>query len=203
MYTALLAASQTLQKFLQGKLETDPNLRALFNAGTMTVSLRNPAEMEEEQQREQGLSAWLYRVTRDEDRLNDPPERLTPTLLRETPLPLRLHYLFTPVVDPDTPGNVEIELRVLGKVLQVLYGHALFRGVDLSGDFTGTTVELRTRLEPMSVEDITRIWNALEQPYHLCLSFEMTLVQIDSEVFEQAAPVMEALPEYGLIVEES
>jgi len=204
MYTALLATSQTLSDYLQDQLENDPNLRTFFNSGiggTMTVSLRNPEEMTEKN--DQGLSLWLYRITRDEDRLNDPPERIAPALYREPPLPLRLHYLFTPVVDPATTNNTEIEQRILGKVLQCLYGHPLFRGADLSGDFTGTNTELRARLEPMSVEDSTRIWNALEQPYQLSVSFEVTLVKIDSEIFENTTPVAELVPSYGVIVDES
>lgn len=204
MYTALLATSQTLAEFLQNRLEMDPNLRTFFNAGlggTMIVSLRNPEEMAEKN--DQGLSMWLYRITRDEDRLNDPLEQIAPSVFREPPLPLRLHYLFTPVVDPSTPNNAEIEQRVLGKVLQSLYGHPLFRGTDLAGDFSGTDTEVRARLEPMSLEDITRIWNALEQPYQLSVSYEVTLVRIDSEIFDTNPPVTEVIPDYGVIVGES
>jgi hypothetical protein len=204
MYTALLATSQTLADFMQNRLENDTNLRALFNSGlggNMTVSLRNPEEMTEKN--DQGLSLWLYRITRDEDRLNDPPIRVTPVLFREPPLPLRLHYLCTPVVDPATANNAEIEQRIMGKVVQTFYGHPDFRGTDLSGDFSGTDAELRARLEPMSLEDSTRIWNALEQPYQLSVSYEVTLVNVDSEMFESNAPVMEVIPDYGVIVEES
>lgn len=204
MYTALLATSQTLADFLQQRLESDPNLRAFFDpglGGTMVISLRNPEEMAEKN--DQGLSLWLYRITRDEDNLNDPPERITSSLFREPPLPLRLHYLLTPVVDPGTPNNAEIEQRVLGKVLQSLYGHAAFGGTDLAGDFSGTDTELRTRLEPMSLEDSTRIWNALEQPYQLSISYEVTLVRIDSEIFETRTPVSEVVSKYGVIVGES
>lgn len=204
MYTALLSTSQTLSGFLQHRLETDPNLQAFFNAGlggTMAVSLRNPEEMAD--RNDQGLSLWLYRITRDEDRLNDPPERISPTVFQEPPLPLRLHYLMTPIVDPATPNNAEIEQSVLGKVVQSLYGHPDFRGTDLNGDFAGTDNEFRARLEPMTVEDITRIWNALEQPYQLSVSYEVTLVRIASEVTETSAIVIEAQPEYELIVQES
>jgi hypothetical protein len=203
MYTALLATSQTLADFIQKALENDPNLRTLFNAGlggTMVVSLRNPEEMSE--RNEQGLSLWLYRITRDEDRLNDPPERVSANLFREPPLPLRLHYLYTPIVDPTTANNAEIEQRVLGKVLQSFYVHPLFRGTDLSGDFSGTDTQVRVRLEPMSLEDITRIWNALEQPYQLSVSYETTLINIDSEVFEENTPVGEVIANYGVILEE-
>ena len=204
MYTALLASSQTLSDFLQHRLESDPNLRTLFDSGlggSMVVSLRNPEEMTERS--DQGLSLWLYRITRDEDRLNDPPVRVTPTLLHEPPLPLRLHYLCTPVVDPATANNAEIEQRVLGKVLQSLYGHPVLRGTDLSGDFSGTDAELRSRLEPMSLEDSTRIWNALEQPYQLSVSYEVTLVNVDSEIFDTNTPVTEVIPDHAVIVGES
>jgi hypothetical protein len=88
-------------------------------------------------------------------------------------------------------------------VLQSLYGHPLFRGTDLASDFSGTDTELRVRLEPMSVEDSTRIWNALEQPYQLSISYEVTLVKIDSEIFESRTPVGEVIPDYAVIVGES
>jgi hypothetical protein len=204
MYTALLASSQTLANFLQAQFENDPNLQTLFDSGIgglMTVSLRNPEEMAEKN--DQGLSLWLYRITRDEDRLNDPPIRITPSLFHEPPLPLRLHYLCTPIVEAATANNAEIEQRILGKVLQTFYGHPRFRGSDLAGDFSGTNAELRSRLEPMSLEDSTRIWNALEQPYQLSVSYEVTLANIDSEVFESNAPVMQVEPDYAVIVKES
>ena len=53
------------------------------------------------------------------------------------------------------------------------------------------------------MEDSTRIWNALEQPYQLSVSFEVTLVKIDSEIFENTTPVAELVPSYGVIVDES
>jgi hypothetical protein len=204
MYTALLATSLTLQTFIQTRLENDLNLRTFFNSafgGTMLVSLRNPEEMSEGN--EQGLSMWLYRVTRDEDRLNDPPEQLSPFLQRQPPLPLRLHYLFTPVVKTTTANSAEVEQSVLGKVLQSLYGHPLFTGADLSGDFSGTQTEIRARLEPMNLEDITRVWHALEQPYHLSVSYEATLALIDSDEFDPVSPVLVAEPKFGVIVGES
>jgi hypothetical protein len=203
MYTALLATSLTLQTFIQSRLEKDLNLRTFFDSaigGTMVVSLRNPEEMAERNQ--QGLSLWLYRVMRDEDRLNDAPDRLSLFLQRQPPLPLRLHYLFTPVVDPATDNNAEVEQSVLGKVLQSLYGHPLFTGADLAGDFSGTQTEIRARMEPMSLEDITRVWHSLKQPYHLSISYEATLVRIDSEEVDPGSPVLVATPKVGVIVGE-
>jgi Pvc16 N-terminal domain len=197
MYTALRATSRTLAKFLETKFQADPLLSGFFGGG-MVVSLNTPEEMNEKPA--EGLSVWLYRVIRDEQRLNDPPVRLSPTELQPPPLPLRLHYLVTPVTS-ERFGDPETEQIILGKVLQVFYSHPILRGIDLQAEFSGTEVELRMRLEPMSLEEITRVWDALEGSYQLSVSYEVSVVNITPELEpERVAPVEIAMPEYGLIV---
>ena len=85
MYTALRATSRTLAKFLETKFQADPLLSGFFGGG-MVVSLATPQEMNEKPA--EGLSVWLYRIIRDEQRLNDPPVRISPTELRPPPLPV-------------------------------------------------------------------------------------------------------------------
>jgi hypothetical protein len=197
MYTALRATSRTLAKFLETKFQADPLLSGFFGGG-MVVSLNTPQEMNEKPA--EGLSVWLYRVIRDEQRLNDPPVRLSPTELQPPPLPLRLHYLVTPVTS-ERFGDPETEQIILGKVLQVFYSHPILRGIDLQAEFSGTEVELKMRLEPMSLEEITRVWDALEGSYQLSVSYEVSVVNITPELEpERVAPVEIAMPEYGLIV---
>jgi hypothetical protein len=198
MYTALRATSQTLTKFLETKVQADALLSALFSAGGMVVSANTPQEMT--QKPAEGLSVWLYRVIRDDQRLNDPPERLSPREVLPPPLPIRLHYLITPVTNRKL-GDPETEQLILGKVLQTFHSHAVLRGADLRAEFVGTEVELRVRLEPMSLEEITRVWEALEGSYQLSVSYEVSLVNVASELEpESVTPVDVALPEYGLIV---
>lgn len=202
MHTALAAASQTIANFLRQRLESDANLAALFNpasGGTMIVSLSNPKELATQQF--EGLSLWLYRLVRDEEQLNLPPERESARDRRMTPLPVRVHYLVTPMVRAGTANGPELEQTVLGKVLQALHDHTYFRGTDLQGDFSGTTVEFCVRLEPMSLEEITRVWSALEQSYQLSVSYEVSVVRIRSERMEAVAPVMVAEPRSGTVVE--
>jgi hypothetical protein len=197
MYTALRATSRTLAKFLETKFQADPLLSGFFGGG-MVVSLNTPQEMNEKPA--EGLSVWLYRVIRDEQRLNDPPVRLSPTELQPPPLPVRLHYLVTPVTS-ERFGDPETEQIILGKVLQVFYSHPILRGIDLQAEFSGTEVELKMRLEPMSLEEITRVWDALEGSYQLSVSYEVSVVNITPELEpERVAPVEIAMPEYGLIV---
>lgn len=198
MYTALRATSQTLLKFLEARFQADALLSGIFGVGGMVVSLNTPQEMTKKPA--EGLSLWLYRVMRDEQRLNDPPERVAPDLLRPPPLPVRLHYLMTPVTDRKM-GDPETEQLILGKVLQSFHSHAVLRGTDLRAELAGTEAELKVRLEPMTLEEITRVWEALEGSYQLSVSYEVSLVHIDSELEpEKVTPVDVALPEYGVIV---
>jgi hypothetical protein len=197
MYTALRASSRTLVKFLESKFQADPLLSGFFG-GNMVVSLATPQEMNEKPA--EGLSVWLYRIIRDDQRLNDPPVRISPTELRPPPLPLRLHYLMTPVTNEQT-GDPETEQLILGKVLQLFHSHPVLAGADLQAEFAGTQVELRVRLEPLMLEEITRIWEALEGSYQLSVSYEVSVVNIMPELEpEQVTPVTISMPEYGLIV---
>lgn len=198
MYTALQATSQTLSKFLEARFKADPLLKTFFSGGTMVVSLNTPEEMAEKPA--EGLSVWLYRVARDDQRLNDRPERISPSKFRQAPLPLRLHYLMTPVTNKKT-GDPETEQVIMGKVLQLFHSHGVLRGSDLQGDFVGTEAELTLRLEPMNLEEITRVWEALVGSYQLSVSYEVSVVNISAELEPDVlTPVDAVMPEYDLIV---
>jgi hypothetical protein len=197
MYTALRATSRTLAKFLETKFQADLLLSGFFGGG-MVVSLATPQEMNEKPA--EGLSVWLYRIIRDEQRLNDPPVRISVSELQPPPLPVRLHYLITPVTNQQT-GDPETEQLIVGKVLQLFHSQSVLRGTDLQAEFSGMEIELRVRLEPQSLEEITRVWEALEGSYQLSLSYEVSVVNIMPELEpEQVSPVMISMPEHGLIV---
>jgi hypothetical protein len=197
MYTALRATSRTLAKFLDTKFQADPLLSGFFGGG-MVVSLATPQEMNEKPA--EGLSVWLYRIIRDEQRLNDPPARISVSELQPAPLPVRLHYLITPVTNQQT-GDPETEQLILGKVLQLFHSQSVLRGADLQAEFSGTETELRVRLEPQSLDEITRVWEALEGSYQLSVSYEVSVVNILPELEpQQVSPVLISMPEHGLIV---
>jgi hypothetical protein len=170
---------------------------SVFGAGAMDVFLRTPDAMGGNQ----GISLWLYRVTRDESLTNVAPARLGPRTLRRTPLPLRLHYLVTPVASSDD-GGPEMEQTILGRVLQSFYDTSLLRGALLRDDFQNTDIELNVRLETLSVDELSRIWQALTAPMRLSASYEVSVVSIASELPDETiTPVLVAVPDYGTIVD--
>jgi hypothetical protein len=186
MITAIRATSRTIADFLQGEFANDPDLGASFSgAGTMRVYLNTPAEMSSSRS---GLSVWLYRVTRDEATLNRPPERVSPTRVRPAPLPVRLHYLLTPNIGSNAVDSPETEQVILGKALQALHDHPQLSGVDLKDDFEGTRAVVTSRFEGLSIDELARIWDALATSYRTSVSFEVTVVDIESPLRDEVGP---------------
>jgi hypothetical protein len=194
-YTAIASTSETLRRYLQSILNTE------FAPAPPTVSLSTPREMKTSP----GVSLWLYRVVRDEFLTNQPPRRISASQQLRTPLPVLLHYLLTPMM----ANNSDTEQKILGKVLQIFYDHPVLRGAELPAPGLWSvadqqTVELRVTLETLSLEEITRVWNALgsDAGYQLCVSYQVQVVEIESLLSPQTVtPVIEVEPRYRQIME--
>lgn len=198
MSAALLSASQTVQSVLLAQLQSDPVLRLAFPPiGASVVSLASPDGMASLDQT--GVSVWLYRLTRDDQRLNQPPRRLPPDLIRPVPLPLRLHYLVTPAMrgaggDPAP----ETDQQVLGTVLRAFHDQPLISGAALAGELAGTDSEIAIRLESPDIETVARIWDTLDEPYRISLCYEVSIVEVESiQPDETAPPVLLSAPLSG------
>lgn len=199
MFKALQASSLTLKSVLEDSFTADPDLKALFAPiGTAVVSLGTPDEMETAG--EAGLSLWLYRLVRDEQLLNRPPQRPSPNRIRRQPLPVRLHYLATPIISGNAGAPApETEQIILGRVLQTFLDNPLIGGADLAGPFEGTGIELAVRLETMEIDQLARLWDSLERSFQLCLSYEVGVVAIDSLREDILGPPVKLhLPEFGV-----
>jgi hypothetical protein len=191
-YAALREASRALSGLLRERFLADAQLDPLFGAGHV-ISLKSPREMRGGQPPEVGLSIWLYAIDRNEFLLNRPPERVATDRLRSPPIPVNLHYLLTPITD-----DVESEQLILGKVLQVLHDDPV-----IAVDPTRPELrdELRISFEPLDLESVTRIWNALDESYQLCASYLVQVVRVDSaEEPTLTTPVLEKLSQHNQIV---
>jgi hypothetical protein len=111
-------------------------------------------------------------------------------------MPVNLHYLVTPLMtDPRD------EQALLGLALQVFNDHATLRGGDLQEVLQGSDEELRLSFEAPSLEDLTRVWGALQEPYQTSLTYLVQAVTIESDHEPQAAPpVKERETTYAQIV---
>jgi hypothetical protein len=186
-YTALREVTGRLIARLNDALQADPLLSS--NA----ASPRTPAEMATSSPQQMGLSVWLYQVDRNEYLLNQAPVRVDVDLVQLAPMPLNLHYLMTPIAT-----SVETEQLMLGKVVQLLHDRPMFLPDPSNPELQD---ELRTTLENPGMEVLSRIWDALQQPYRLCASYLVQVVNIDSgEQPERVLPVLEQLTDYSQVV---
>jgi hypothetical protein len=162
-----------LQSLLQDHITNSPDPQL----SNVPIDLASPREMRDAagpNNTPNGISLWLYRVARNGDVLNQPQVPVGDELPRP-PLPLDLFYLVAPITA--TPDN---EQALLGRVLQVFSDHSILRGSDLKDDLTGEPTELRVTLETLSLEELTRIWSALEESYQLSSSYHVQVVRIES-----------------------
>ena len=97
---------------------------------------------------------------------------------------LRLRYLVTP-----WSGDVLTDQQMLARVLQVLYDDAVLNGPQLQGLLAGTSEALKIVLTQLTLEERTRIWNAVQQPYRLSVIYEVRVVNLDAIQQRTHAPV--------------
>ena len=202
MHTALRSTTDTLAELLKSCLSADLELGAFFNAGaggTMLVLPNTPDEMYTNGT--QGLSLWLYQLIRDDQTLNQPRRRTTVDQLEYHRLPLRLHYLATPIVESHGDGSApRLEQTILGKVMQCFHDTPLVSGALLKDDFAGSDTRIAVRMEPLGLEEITRVWDALDRSYQLCVSYEVSVVTVQSQrQHEDLSPVDVVQPEFGVV----
>ena len=169
--TAVAEATGALRRLLQAQIA----------AATAAISPQPPQELKSGKT----VSLWLYRVGREPSLINNPPRRPTPDTELGRPLPLVLSYLITPMM-----AEAATAQKVLGQVLQSLNDHAVLRGGDLTPPFAAGIDELRIGFDPLSLEDLMRIWSATQQPHRLSVAYQVQAVTIDSALDPQrSAPV--------------
>lgn len=149
--------------------------------GGERIALASPVKAQSKGLR---LTLFLYSLTPTAELRNAPPVREAPDRERRPPLPLDLYYMMTSVA-PDTiqdPTDRSLEAhRLLGAAMRVLYDHGVLTGGVLQGVIPRDT-ELRLTLQPITVEDLTRIWSVFaDEPYRPSVNYLVTPARIDSE----------------------
>jgi len=153
-YTVIADLGDSLVSLLYTELSADPQISGLIDSEDR-ISLESPADLESNNSVR--LSMYLYRILEDPYMKNRFPVEGTGGKLRKPPLTLDLYYLLTPLLG--TPREQQI---VLGKTMQILYDGAILEGPDLKGSLGTNGEDIRVVLNPVSLEGLTRVWQALE-----------------------------------------
>ena len=171
-YTVLAEAGESLLKVLWQEIQNDPQINSLID-NENRLSLDSPFDLQDNDSVK--LSIYLYRITENASTKNQVSVPGNGGQLRKTPLTLDLHYLVTPLV-----GTVTDQQIILGKVMQVLYDRAMLQGADLTGSLASSGQELRVFLNPVPLEELTRVWQSMEISYRLSVVYLVRVVMVDS-----------------------
>jgi Pvc16 N-terminal domain len=188
-YTVLAEVGESLVRILWQEIQTDPQVNALID-NENRISLESPFDLRENDAVR--LSLYLYRIVEDPYTKNRFPIEGNWIHRRKPHLTLDLNYLVTPLV-----GSPREQQIVLGKVMQVLYDRAILEGTDLVGSLATSGQEVHLVLNPVSLEETTRVWQALEISYRLSVCYVVRVAMIDSTREEFTQPVLEKSDRYG------
>jgi hypothetical protein len=181
-YEVIAAVSETLRDvlrsaMLEATLDVDVDLHDLQFAA---APLAKPT-----------LTIFLFEIGEDPSARNRPRVRETdpPNMkIRKPPVALVLRYLLTAWRGGDAADQKTPQL-ILGQAIQVLYNKAILSGPDLQGVLKGTDEALKVTMSPLSLEDRTRVFNAVQKPYRLSVSYEVRVVNLDSAEGTDFKPV--------------
>ena len=188
-YGVIAALGDSLVSVLFSELNLDPQISGLIDSEDR-ISLQSPADLESNNSVR--LSMYLYRILENPYLKNRFSVDGTGGKQRKPPLTLDLYYLLTPMLG--TPREQQI---VLGKTMQILYDRAILQGADLSNGLGTSGEEVRLVLNPVSLEELTRVWQALEIPYRLSVCYIARVVIVDSEQEQFRQPIVDKRVTYG------
>jgi hypothetical protein len=176
--TAIAATTSTLRNLLLAQIPARDASLADLEVTTLPPDLARKGITKAQ------LNLFLYQTAVNAAWRNlDVPGRVRPGESPNPPLALDLHYLLTAYgreTDDETVSH-----RVLGGAMSVLHDHPLL-GRDeirtaLPDSGLGDQFE-RLRITPlaMPLDDMSKLWTALQAPYRVSASYQATVVLIDS-----------------------
>lgn len=150
------------------------------------------------------LTLFLYKVTENPDLKNRDGlivQQPTGAIRKHLPpLTLDAYYLLT--AHAGEPPNLLEAHRALSRAMRVFYDNGILQGSLLRANepSTGLTEAsvLRVTLNPISMEDMTRIWSVFpDMPYELSVTYLVTPIEIESAREVTGAPVVDQIHEHG------
>lgn len=176
---AIHSVGESLRKYLENSYPQE-----LRTSNSCTFRLVSSGELTDPGSFGTSLTLYLYRVTMNEHlrntpRVNDPSDAMSP-------LAVDLHYLMTVWAN-----NALAEHTILCWAMRQLYQRPVLDNSSLSPEAGWSTADV-IQLIPaeLSNEDVMRIWDAVDPPYHLSVSYIARVVRIDADAFDSSRPAV-------------
>lgn len=200
-FLAIGGVSATLQALLRDRMELPTGMLR----SDLQVTIGTPqAETAEQAAEPTRVNLFLYRATENGSLKNQMiPGTGHPSEYGNPPLSLVLHYLLTAYGATEDAGQVN-ETRahfLLGSAMRVLHDYPVITESlvtvnspptqILHNSLRGEFERVKVTLDPISLEDLSKVWTALTRPYRLSTAYTISVVQIESRrIRTLAAPVL-------------
>jgi Pvc16 N-terminal domain len=196
-FRAIGGVSASLQTLLQDRMELPEGV----SSPVVTISTPRFGEDDTPIKEDPRVNLFLYRVSENEFLDNrEIPGSGSSGAYGYPPLSLNLHYLLTafgsqPVQTNSTqPLFNETQAHfLLGSAMRVLHDYPILTDQLLTvrpptigtpvlhESLIGAYEMVKLTLEPISLEDVTKVWMALSLRYRLSAAYSITVVQIESK----------------------
>jgi len=133
------------------------------------------------------ITIFLYRIAVNAQMRNDPKRVLPNGSIVRQPLPVELSFLITAWAK-----DTRDELKIIGRILQVLYEKSELGTADLVGASWEKDDTVQLVLDSLPLEDHYRIWDATKVAYRLSLTYVARVVGISPTEVIMPAPVIDA-----------
>lgn len=193
-FQAIGGVSDTLRTLLMDRMELPEDLAAVpVTIGPPRPDTQNqqPDAMEAAR-----VNLFLYRLTENAVLKNQEiPGHGSPRAFGFPPLSLNLYYLLTAYGTRDEEGRPSETLShfLLGSAMRVFHDYPIILdelvtvrrqpigSLILHESLRGEFERMKLSLEPISLEDLSKVWTALTLPFRVAAAYCISLVQIESQ----------------------
>jgi hypothetical protein len=185
---AIAAVTATLRNLLAAALATEADLNdAVVTAQPLDKARDATATVNQ-------INLFLYLISPNAAwRNQDMPGRVRPGEVASPPLALNLFYLLS-AYGRDNDVEKPFSHLLLGQAMSVLSDHPLLGHDEIAAalpdnDLGDQLERVRITLQPLSIEDISKLWAGFQMQYRVSVAYEVAVVLIDAR-----RPVRAALP---------
>jgi hypothetical protein len=158
------------------------------------IVIASPADVQNLQQQDIRLSLYLYSVVENPELKNGERLQVNHKQLGKAPLSLDLYYMLTayPSGAQEITEQYLDSHKILSRAMRIFYDIGTLAGGRLRGNLRDLDQQLRVTLNPISMEDLTRIWSVFpDTVYRPSICYLVSPARIESQQMDETQRIVE------------
>lgn len=176
---AIAAVTSTLRFLLDSSIQADSAL-------TGALVTAKPPDRARGANTGRQLNLFLYQAQLNAAfRNSEIPQQAKSGETGVPPLALNLYYLITAYGEEQRMDEDVVSHHLLGRAMRTLHDHPLLGSDEIKNAFPGNDLyqqieRVRVTMQPMAVDEISKLWSAFQTPCRLSSFYEVAVVLIES-----------------------